>query len=553
MLLRRWTSLLVALFLLGFLWRVYPSPTNHLSTSMFIRPNTIKQGEALFGVEFERATLITEDWKASTSKQLAGALFFCREELVNLLKPAESSPVTVTLLPETTKEWPSSGYECYSKWEMLSSSEEITDVEAHSQWRVYICKHGMRASIRAKKLGNCTAPLDESLDNPELHWNQISNAKIGPEEFTFFLEGAEILDLGSALKHLGECHYETQFQLTIPGRYRLQMMWTRTQHLATKETQEWPDAFVKYPLGSINGIFLEFSGDGNKAWKQVLTTQSLPVCSKHTPAGLQGRWVITKPFTNEYLKPRKTPGRREGFITYVQAEDYVWVPYTCKLLELKEYAEKCDLNTFTLLGDSHGRIFFQGLVVEMCGGKDESVLATYSSNPWKAMEFTGNCTGFDNNKDKPWMWKYLPIFTGSNWNDVTKALMENKARVLANFGQHTVQQPSSYAKTYLPYMQTALRAVAELTQAERDRLAWFQTPVMPYDSGGFVRGYKDGRTIGRIAVLNRVMDAKLRELNVQIAPLMSMTHPLYISFADRAHFPKWVYVHTARVAFSQYC
>lgn len=521
----------------------------------FARPATIKQAEPLFGLEFKDANLVGEDWRVNAPQKLAGALYFCREELhkllVNAPPPPQRAPASST---KERQAWPGGGYECFGKWEPLVSSP-ITDAKAQAQWQVWLCRTApLRGVIRLKKaLASCAPPLHDASSGFSL-WNKTSDERRGPEDFVLTLEGHELQDLSEHQRHLGECHYETRFALEIPGRYRLHMLWMRTGHLATKPTETWPDGFASYPLGSKAGVFLDFAGDSASAWDRVLRAPHLPTCSANAPpAGVSGRWVLKQPMPRDYFKPVEVEGRREQYVTYVNPEDYTWVPRTCRLLELADYVAKCEINRLSLFGDSHGRIFFQGLLAALCGG--DRVLDAYAnSNPWKAMEFDfANCT---HPLRKPGrVWTYSGIFSGADWEQqVIPALRQPNNRVLANFGQHLMQQPSSYEADYeKDVLQMLQSTAASLSQQERDQLTWFQTPVMPHDLGGFVRGYRDGRSAGRVALFNELVDAKLGELGVPVAPLLGLTLPFLTSFTDRAHFPKWVYVHTARVAFSQYC
>jgi hypothetical protein len=125
--------------------------------------------------------------------------------------------------------------------------------------------------------------------------------------------------------------------------------------------------------------------------------------------------------------------------------------------------------------------------------------------------------------------------------------------VLANFGQHMLQQPSGFAKNFEPGLIRSTKALASLTPSQLKRFVWYETPLFPYDSGGFVRGYKDGRTMARIGMINRLFNQEMTDLEVPIAPLFYLSLAFYTSFSDRAHFPRHVYVQSARVAFSAMC
>jgi len=125
---------------------------------------------------------------------------------------------------------------------------------------------------------------------------------------------------------------------------------------------------------------------------------------------------------------------------------------------------------------------------------------------------------------------------------------------LFNFGSHMQQQPSPFDNKFLPEVQNTVRVLAQLSVNVRTSFpVWYDLVVPPYDKGGFVTGYRDGRTVARGYLWNVLMRRRLID-GVLVVPLSAMSMPwIYNNPNNDGHYSPYVYMQVARCAASMIC
>ena len=524
-----------------------------------------REAERRFGLSLPESESVVPDAALATPRQLAGALWYCRAELAAFAAPPsaptprqgeDAAPTTkATAVAATT-----AGTTCLTTPRRLSPANEthvsvsvcIQDADETSGWFLVQRVRGCFESESKQTTPDFTT---------DATWRRLVDATFASEDFALTLEGPEIHGLERT--HVGPCTFELPFRVTAPGRYRVSLMWTRSGYRAVAEDQkEWPAPETAFPLG--HGVFVELGRGLSTSERQGGDQENLSTCT--TPEQVQhGRWVLPSPrhvrFVDEPLH------KRNGVRRFVDAEEYEWRPFSCRLPSLSELllGGECVRGggSLTLMGDSHGRLAFIALVNALCGKtvfRDQDV-PLFGWSPVLNMSVCGDgAPGVAATTTT--RLAYVPTHTGSAIGGVLDSLLEDAATrnphrrsvAVVNFGQHMCSVPWRFERFRGVVQRTLLGKLARMPLSVRTKqVAWFTMPAFPHRSDGFVRTSKDGRTLARVSLLNAWVVEQLAGLGVPVSPLGRMTLPLTAAFHDLAHFPPNVYEAMLRVALVGVC
>jgi hypothetical protein len=220
----------------------------------------------------------------------------------------------------------------------------------------------------------CAESSGVSCSRPPL-FDGVSNATIadaqllGPDEFSFVLEGPEYLILHGT--HMGDCKYSFPYSLTIPGLYRVFVLAIHADWDAVADTEPFPGLTLDRPVG--DELFYSF-GDPTfteHARSLVLTapssTHNVKVpCFEPSPAG---RWVFASPDApTMFSRTPAVPIYPEWafppqIALYTDlSRDLIYLPYRCRWpldLYAIESVRKCLVGKSLLFkGDSQMRVLF---------------------------------------------------------------------------------------------------------------------------------------------------------------------------------------------------
>lgn len=74
-------------------------------------------------------------------------------------------------------------------------------------------------------------------------------AAAGPDHFELMLQGPELLPLHAEVQHSGRCNHEMLFNITVPGRYHINMGFLRENYAGANELHDvWPPSHLDEPL-----------------------------------------------------------------------------------------------------------------------------------------------------------------------------------------------------------------------------------------------------------------------------------------------------------------
>lgn len=460
----------------------------------------------------------------------------------------------------TNAQWPVASFVCSYKWITLKRGQNATfednSLQDDSWFSVEYCVNnprgdGYHGAFRIHKKQKCDFRSDWT-DN-KLYRDQVE-ARFGPEEFYFILEGPEMMGLNLEQVHLGNCRYEIPFRVEIPGRYRINLMWHRSAYRAVDEhLNVWPLAFMSYPLG--DNVYIEIGSKHDTAatWTRIHQGQGLPPCTASFNKAMQfGRWVSQTPNVNFEQIPM--PKQRKYIRVFVNATLYDWMPYDCILPRWSELLDRIKKQNafgtpqpqFEIAGDSHALVMYLGIFEALCETRDlQSKFGWHRS----LNESLASCGKPEYKSSYNYLFSSNSGLLCKRLDFIKKSNDENvlKKTYIANFGHHSMGQPFALKKL-TDQLDCVVRMLNDIPR--RTALIWFDSPVQPARIDDWIRGYKDGRTLIRVIAWNAYARSVFEQYAVWTVPLNRMTLGVYGSFADDAHYPKAIYAEAARVALS---
>jgi hypothetical protein len=268
-----------------------------------------------------------------------------------------------------------------------SNSAETTNIA--EKYQISLCKKtedGMEGEFRITKLQNCLRAQSGGVKFQEQDAFQSEvELKLGQDEFVFSLEGPEVRALHPEMS-IGHrnCEYVLPYKLVVPGKYHVNLVWTRENYLAVAEnSKQFPMGHFDLPLGT--ETFLEFgSGSTTDALEKVRTTG--PPCNYASPESRAGRWVYTGTDTTKMFNKRRArcvdqdmsgdkldeSSCKNWIHAHVDYKDYEWIPDNCQPRRFsKQEARECiSKHSLLIRGDSHLRHLYSALAGYACDMED---------------------------------------------------------------------------------------------------------------------------------------------------------------------------------------
>eukprot|EP01065_Artemidia_motanka_P015513 TRINITY_DN19295_c0_g1_i2.p1 TRINITY_DN19295_c0_g1~~TRINITY_DN19295_c0_g1_i2.p1 ORF type:complete len:612 (+),score=174.39 TRINITY_DN19295_c0_g1_i2:52-1887(+) len=429
---------------------------------------------------------------------------------------------------------------------------------------------GLAGAVRVDKLGDCNASADFTSDPIA---RDLVTKVSGPDEFYLSLEGPEVHALTP--RHLGGCSYEAEWAVTVPGRYRLGLVWSRVHWAGVDEVQRgWPSANHDLPIGTevVAQIGSADAAVQRRAREAAFAGDGLPRCADNmTAATLGGRWVWdgtgpTPPSLPLRPLPNTSQQNVRGFAVRV-AVDYTrfeWRPMHCRMHRFSsDEARTCLQGRRVMLqGDSHMRASFNALLEFAClggqaatkeqhgglarrgsryvppGGKfgecDKVDLVTYVWDT-QLLIYPGMCRNPTRTGTCPK--RKLRAKRGRGLDSVTKVMVHDKdARcsdlLMVNAGQHQADGRNRWSfKRY----SRLLYVVAKWRMRWPQSVAWHQTNALPFRMDKYHREVQDQRTLSRLRVFNALAGGLFPAHRV--LPSFDHTLPFAIHTEDNAHYP----------------
>ena len=377
-------------------------------------------------------------------------------------------------------------------------------------------------------------------------------ASYASEEFQLSLAGAELLALEPV--HRGRCRFELAFRVSVPGRYLVDFVWTREDYAAVRDdVAAHPQAVVSRPLGW-RFVELGNAAEARKAHASALSGEGLPSCVglRHE---MHGRWLRASlpPSPDGLFDRHVVPGKHRQ-LAFVRMRDYAWAPWDCRLpsLHALAYELRCmDVRgkglQLEISGDSHGLRVLKTMGLFLCA--DVAKFRNFTIK--EAHSYRYDLADCDS---PPGLVVFNAIYYGEN---LLQALAPASARLtLINFGSHRMQQPAPFAVRYRAPLEALVAKWSRLPRAVRTRsVVWYDMPVSPFDRGGFVTGYKDGRTLARCRLWNALARERMRGVDGLLrVPLGAMSAPFYYNNPNNdGHYDPKLYLEVARAAAAMTC
>jgi len=376
------------------------------------------------------------------------------------------------------------------------------------------------------------------------------DASYASEEFQLSLAGAELLALEPV--HRGHCRFELPFRVSVPGRYLVDFVWTREDYAAVRDdVAAHPVAVVNRPLGL---LFIELgsAADAREAHARALSGHGLPSCVGHRHI-MHGRWLRTSLSPDGLFDKHVVPGKYRQ-LAFVRLRDYAWAPWACRLPSMRAlaYELKCmDVQTkglqLEISGDSHGLRVLKAMGLFLCA----NVAKFHNFTIKEAHSYHYQLSDCDSPAG---LVVFNAIYHGES---LLQALTPAIARLtLVNFGSHLMQQPAPFAVRYRPPLEALVAKWSQLPRSVRTRrVVWYDMPVSPFDRGGFVTGYKDGRTLARCRLWNALAHKRMRGVDGFLrVPLGAMSAPFFYNNPNNdGHYDPKLYLEVARAAAAMTC
>ena len=354
---------------------------------------------------------------------------------------------------------------------------------------------------------------------------------IGPDDFQFTFEGPEIIDIGVALRFVGQqsdtCNYTAQFRFGTPGRYAVAFLHLIENFGAIRE--DIPrQARVNFDLPLGRG-FVELgrsrAGDAAKS----RTGEPRPVCTRETILSA-GRFIqadLTAPVPildppRFHRGPYRGPVGPSCFrpALLIDPTQYRWSNFDCDVVSFSRQEGSTCLAGKRLRfdGDSHTRRLFNVLMKYACG-LDNSVLKSWGTD--QHLHGThGSCLNLD------------ATMVHDSTGD--RAFEDDVAGgwIILNTGQH----PASTKRwTYGQYQKHISSLAKRATQA-KSSVIWNSSP----SAGGhwsYAGGMaNDWRTKSRLQIFNAIARTQMQGISVPVTSYFSTTSALAGKNPDGTHW-----------------
>lgn len=347
---------------------------------------------------------------------------------------------------------------------------------------------------------------------------------IGPDEFTFSLEGPEIHELISNMTYLGRCVYLLPFKVETPGRYHINIVWWRENFQGANDIRDtgWLPMHYDLPLGL--SVFIDLSKSN-----EIIKLKS-PTCNLRSSSYeyMHGYWSLNKAQGPESIFHSPTtldqPNERGAFVKYViNIENYNWNPSVCQMKKFDRVkAGQCLSGKRVFFqGDSHMRQLRNSLVMLVCG-------VAYHVEVGGCMQ--DSCYEFD--------LRGLCSFADGTASDPAYMLREDVDLYVANFGHHFIdgvhRLPISSYKQHVDLIVS--RIVTANSSLLMSKLVWYESNAMIFGKGPWVIGYEDQRTNVKIRIMNNYANQKMKDLKIPIIPAFTQTLAASVLSKDGAHY-----------------
>eukprot|EP00931_Biecheleriopsis_adriatica_P077838 TRINITY_DN51324_c0_g1_i1.p1 TRINITY_DN51324_c0_g1~~TRINITY_DN51324_c0_g1_i1.p1 ORF type:complete len:700 (+),score=99.45 TRINITY_DN51324_c0_g1_i1:52-2151(+) len=452
--------------------------------------------------------------------------------------------------------WPCSSKGCCKMWTRIPQTkgagfqnlrlDGITQPRNISdKYKVYRCLDGesnMHVTIRVVKLRDCHENESNFIFNGK--YEQLVKNDYGPEEFSLILEGPEMLALQNEAVYQGRCRYEMSARLSIPGSYRVNLVWWRENYVGFREVQReasphkwpasrfkgWPVSHYDDPIG--HEVFLTLGAPSSRSTSEALAAaiegQGLPPCSltapRHSP---RGRWVYNRSdFDKIFLANPKSFQMTSGTTVSIRVDParYVWRPFDCRMYDFDRQSATTCLGgkKVQLLGDSHFRRFTSAIVALACSQPRFESRGTLQKGPCNGTE------GLDFRQEDMYPWLYAKL---SNFNFV-----------ILNTGQHA--SDAAHKMRFDEFEQTLIAKMTKALQTQRSTTSkaspaltiWHEINAIRMRDDGYVRSKEDWRTPSRLRLFNRIATEKMLQLGYPVIPTFEQTSALILHNLDPAHY-----------------
>ena len=384
--------------------------------------------------------------------------------------------------------------------------------------------------------GTATLPVTGGVSNA----TRADTWALGPDELVFTLEGPEVLVLEGV--HVGNCVYEFVYSVTVPGTYRAFVIASRADWDAISDEPSFPALTLDRPVG--NELFIKL---GNNAASEAAARAAIlnanagdfgmPACVSASPPG---RWVLREqppgglfsrtPSLPECAEPWYCTNRTAYFVSHLH--DLVFMPYRCRwptdALSVDTARTCLQGVNINWRGDSQMRVLYNDFLARAMRVPRAAVKGVVSPHcvdglTAESIELHGAvgmiapffaCLSEDPLLDSPDLLSHNP-------KEV------HPFTVVINAGQHFAAQHRTTHHLSFEGYERKLRAYANgLADALATRAAdspaafrgvvWVETSPHPIRNDKYVWEFKDGRTLHRLALFNRIAERELRAMAAHV-------------------------------------
>ena len=365
------------------------------------------------------------------------------------------------------------------------------------QFAVQFCQNGSVLHIKLTRRVNCRGPRAISKSTTSLR----QFLQLGPDEIVVMLEGAELLPC--TVVHLGICTYVASCAPIPPsgGRYHLVAMHMRSNYDAVDEFwPRWPPAQFDHIVGDY--AFVNLSKHGRRP--NVSDPDSIPCDERHGRLVARGRWVAS---IDDSLpdRPIGKVTRKGQFMRelWVPRDGYTWRPYSCtmvnvSLTHLTTSLSMASIRHLHIVGDSHAATLFMQIMSSLNWPANSTFTNPSAKGYMHDNAVTEEVQGVQMHKNaNPKLASQSPAIYGAG----------NHSLVLVNFGHHNAAARQSLEDFRLSVVKWTKRVLAWRAQGQNRKVFWLKGVLSPPRTDGYVRGFKDGRSVHRMKVY---MDTALK-------------------------------------------
>lgn len=389
--------------------------------------------------------------------------------------------------------------------------------------------------------------------------------EVGPDELYVRLEGAEFLALRCV--HVGACVYMCPFRVTIPGTYRIIAVGLRANWAALSELSGFPPLIRDNIAG--DKLLVSFGdgrgGDGGVGGDAVAeaaraatisaarcesgaASSAAPVLHPCKDTNVPGRWVrrvstegLFAPVSPPWLPllqeyPEEGPtnaskGLGIRFFTRLDSE-LTWLPYACCRCELKPAAAATcfDGGGLSFYGDSHSRVFFNGIMRFACGIEGAAPKHHWGS---ACAPDVAACPAATHPACYTWDPRAEIRFSWASYG------AEAAGHIVLNFGQHWPNEKHGTLDAYEAHLQNYFAGL-EASLAPAGFFVWLETHPLPVITFPYIYDVADWRTEPRLHLYNAAADRTLEPLvalgKIALVRTFDLLLPMADISPDRAHF-----------------